>query len=971
MANPLNQAALHPAITLIPPGGDPLRVLAGRIIYEHADRLPDLDGITILLPTRAIAADLRRCLLEQATTLGHHALLGPQITTLVDWCSEFIPVDQPVHDQNSKALLLIEALQEHPDLLQGAGPWSIADSLLQLFDELTLHQIDLPVDLADFVEQLARLYQLGDTRLAPFSHEAKLVYTLWQAWHQQLAASGQRDDTTAYLLALSQSLLQPRPAHSLYLAGFEELAPAEVSWIRNLLHTCQAALVLHGLPDQYTALCDSLGESAITVETPETDLNRCLAQIFAVNDLPLAERAAAAAVACPTSPLTTPINIYTARHNEDEANAIDIQVRDWLLAGHRNIGIVTENRRLARRVRALLERANVTLQDASGWALSTTSAAAALEAWLQCVEEDFAWMPFLDLLKSPFIFHDIEQNVLENITYRLEQDIIKGEQTARSLARYRQRFIARQTRLPDWMPDLQETVLPLLDRFEAAAAPLLVLLHKRRFTPHDFLTALHTGLDLLQTTPRLEADAAGMKLLQLLEQMQNSAGHSELQFDWNGARSWLGRQLEQTHFKAVTGSSPVQLMGLGQSRLQRFDALIIAGAEQEYLPGTGAVSPFFNSNVRRELGLPTRDQQQQQRFHAFRRLLEAAPRLLITLRREQDGEPVNPSPWVAQLQSFQQLAWGKPLTAERLQLLADDPAARVLRSDSTALPQATPQPSPSVPGPQLPATITASAYQELLNCPYQFFARRCLELAATEAIREALSKAEYGQLVHRCLQAFHTGINKLPGPFKGTVKESNKQEARQLLEEISRIIFSRDVAENFAHRGWWYLWQSIIPGYIDWQCKRNQEWQVSATEQDFNAEPDPLYKIKGRIDRIDQQQTGSAILDYKTGRIAREDDVKNGEAVQLPFYALLARATHPNLQRIEYLKLDKPDQVRSVAVLEAEELDQLTALTEQRLTRIMQQLHNGRGLPAWPDPDSCEYCDMQTLCRRQVWEGVQ
>ena len=62
----------------------------------------------------------------------------------------------------------------------------------------------------------------------------------------------------------------------------------------------------------------------------------------------------------------------------------------------------------------LLDRAGITLQDSGGWALSTTSAAAALECWLQTVEEDFAHQPLLAVLKSPFIFPDNEREEFDS-----------------------------------------------------------------------------------------------------------------------------------------------------------------------------------------------------------------------------------------------------------------------------------------------------------------------------------------------------------------------------------------------------------------------------------------------------------------------------------------------------------------------------------------------------------------------------
>ena len=130
----------------------------------------------------------------------------------------------------------------------------------------------------------------------------------------------------------------------------------------------------------------------------------------------------------------------------------------------------------------------------------------------------------------------------------------------------------------------------------------------------------------------------------------------------------------------------------------------------------------------------------------------------------------------------------------------------------------------------------------------------------------------------------------------------------------------------------------------------------------------PKLNIKGRLDRIDQADDKLAIIDYKTGAVPSIKDVMHGEAVQLPFYAMLSKAMTKPVSRVEYLKLDKPDNVNSAVILEGEELDAMLTLIEQRLQTIMQQIQNGEGMPAWPDDKKCGRCDMQTLCRRQVWQ---
>jgi len=683
-----------PQQLLIPYHCDPLAELAARIIRDQQGSLPDLNQVTVLLPDNAAARQLRRALLSAAQAAGHQALLGPHILTLGEWVRQFLPDAIQVCDDQSRELQLVEALLGQTDLLGGANPWSLTESLAQLFDELTLNQIHLPDDLQDFSQQLAAAYNISDTSLPPFSHEARIVYTLWRAWRQQLQDQQQIDSSMAYVLALNHAL-QHLGGQTLYLAGYAFLSSAEQDWLASAKQQTRITML-----EQARSASD---------ETPEnsSEYSRCLDAIYADKGVSLRDRARQFDEAVPQSPLQQRLAIYSAGNHEEEARAIDVQIRQWLLEGKQRIGVVTENRRLARRLRALLERADVPLEDASGWALSTTSAAATLEALLQCLEEDFSHSPFLDLLKSPFIFGDLDAKCVEMSVFRLEQDIILHENIGRGLSRYRSHLLRRQARLPDWMPEVSPTLLSMLDRFDQVTALNTELLTGQH-PASQYLANLRQTLEILGIYPTLEADAAGQRILQMLERLATSAAQSALQLGWLDFRSWLGRQLEQTFFRPADSGSPVQLMGLAQSNLQSFDGLIIASAEEEFLPGQSRVSPFFNQAVRRELGLTTASELRQQRFEYFRRLLESADQILISLRHEQDGEAVSASPWLAQLQSFHKLAWGEELAAAELKKIvasaqtrssvAKTKACRISPSnpDRPYHPPMSPQPSPPV-----------------------------------------------------------------------------------------------------------------------------------------------------------------------------------------------------------------------------------------------------------------------------------
>jgi ATP-dependent helicase/nuclease subunit B len=381
--------------------------------------------------------------------------------------------------------------------------------------------------------------------------------------------------------------------------------------------------------------------------------------------------------------------------------------------------------------------------------------------------------------------------------------------------------------------------------------------------------------------------------------------------------------------------------------------------------------------VRQALGLPGHTQRLSEKFLQFRCLLESADSILLTRRSEQDGEEVVASPWLERLQSFHQIAYGSPLIDTAL-------TARINQTDSqvTHPTEPLPQPTPANPAAQISATLfpkhlSASGYQQLINCPYQFFAARCLQLEAPEDIREMLQKADYGERVHLCLQAFHDDVGGLPGPFPSTITDSNKAAAIQCLTEIAAAVFARDLEDNFLHRGWLKRWQDLIPAYIDWQMQRQAQWLVKSTELTVTREYGDI-SLRGRLDRMDvgtDVDSGApivSIVDYKTGATPKDADVLNGESVQLPFYALLAEhAGNATVTQVEYLALDSARSAaptaKSRGTLETETLDTLAQDNGARLNQLVDQIRTGTPMPAWGDETTCGYCQMSGICRREAW----
>ena len=214
-------------------------------------------------------------------------------------------------------------------------------------------------------------------------------------------------------------------------------------------------------------------------------------------------------------------------------------------------------------------------------------------------------------------------------------------------------------------------------------------------------------------------------------------------------------------------------------------------------------------------------------------------------------------------------------------------------------------------------------------------------------------------LVHQALERFHFDS-------KGKVIDLTSQDRNQLIDkltETSILTFEKTLFPKSVTHGWLQRWITNIPAYIDWLMERRTEWTPISGEHKLSQPLNDSITIEGRIDRIDVQLKDHALVDYKSGGLPSDKSVKAGEAVQLPFYALL----DPHVTRTEYLELAKQGAVSSKSILEGETLEALKSQTAERLERLVKKLLNSNQLPAHGQDTECRLCDYEGLCRKSHW----
>lgn len=859
---------------------------ATTFLQHESQRAPDFSACLILVPHHHAGQAFRKAL--QALLPGRY-LLPPRLLTLPEMAAG--ACIESVYEADSLRLAQLH------DFLSGSGRlprhvvWPAAQELLALVNDLDAASA-LPENMLDVAAN-------GDNRYLAL--EASLADAVWRA----LSNSG--------------------------LPGRMRLHADRLAWLAEHAGQtlyCLGLTGLHGIEQRFLDAWHQR-HPVITLPSAPPDVRRAalLQTVWEQQAGPLNQRGADFAEAQPASPLTPDVCLIAAPGLEAAALSAERTLLAWLASGLRDIALIAPDRLMARRLRALLERRDILVQDETGWAFATAAVSHVLERWLKLAGDRFTHHDLLDLLKSPFMFADAEPQRLQaafelDTAYRQHG---APESFAGHLA------LAERCEL--------HASLELLRRIQAIRVDWTA----KRLPLAEWTRRLLASLQALGAESPLRADPVGKQLLGLIETLAfDSVAHGNRYTlaDW---RRWLFLHLEQTTFSDTTIVSPIRLTHLAAAHTRDLDAAIVLGVGAAHLPGRPAAG-IFNDAVRAQLGLPGAREKEAQARAAFSDLLARVPRVALIWQSELEGEVAPLSPWLLQLDAFHQAAWGVGLT----------------RGDSVTGPKIVPtgEPLPVVwPSAEAaPARLSVSAWQSLVNCPYQYFARHLLRLNERDDVPEEMDKRDYGSLVHRILARFHAAYPVLSGHEAADLCAS--------LLRFSQDAFAAAEAEAYLASAWRRRWIKHIESYVAWALAREAAgYRYESAETPFAREVEwgeaRSTRLEGRADRVDRHADAIALLDYKTqsrATLNRKLDA-NAEDIQLTAYAWLAGAGEAGFVTLDADKVENLDwKTDLTAAAEAE---------GERLRVVLAGVAQGRPLPAQGAPQVCAWCEMRGLCRRE------
>lgn len=337
----------------------------------------------------------------------------------------------------------------------------------------------------------------------------------------------------------------------------------------------------------------------------------------------------------------------------------------------------------------------------------------------------------------------------------------------------------------------------------------------------------------------------------------------------------------------------LQLMGMLETRALDFETVIITSVNEGILPGGKNEISFIPFDVKKYFNLPTYQEKDAIFSYHFQRLLHRAKKCYLIYNTENDGYGSGEKSRFITKMEINNPSILKTIISPKVQLcnksiLEIEKTPEVIQHLKKVF----------IKG------ISPSALANYIYNPIRFYEQKVLKIREENEVEETIAVNTMGTVIHEVLE-------KLYKPFEGTF--ISKEAINEMFPKIDSLLIQN--FEEFYRKGniktgknklIFEVCKNHIERFLKQEIellKQHKQLKIIALEKEFNTEViidgiDFPIKISGIVDRIDELDGVTRIIDYKTGKVEAKDlkiseisilhtDYKYTKALQVLLYSYL------------------------------------------------------------------------------------
>ncbi len=231
-----------------------------------------------------------------------------------------------------------------------------------------------------------------------------------------------------------------------------------------------------------------------------------------------------------------------------------------------------------------------------------------------------------------------------------------------------------------------------------------------------------------------------------------------------------------------------------------------------------------------------------------------------------------------------------------------------------------------------------STYQK---CPYQFYFRYFLGIPGMES-----QSRSFGMTIHNTLRAFYEEFRRYKQGLPGISDLPDKKDLINIYKSkwIPLGYEDKDQEQNRFVKG-----KVLLQKYYEEFVSKDQNpiW----LEEKFRVHLEDFW-FRGVVDRLDREDDGLILIDYKTGKIPSRDV---GKDLQLALYSMAIEGIKKEPVKEGYLLyLEGPTEFK---------VDISEDVQEEAKEEVISTLEDIRSLDFTPKPGFlCKFCDYRNIC---------